>query len=75
MGHADRSWLHNALSLDAQSWRIRLSLARRGRLSHSNSYRDGNSHCDTNSYGYSCSKSYSHAKTASEPDSAVIAHN
>ena len=71
MGQADRPWFHNALSLDAQSWRIRLSLARWWRQSHSNTYGDsnGNGHCDANTY--SCSKSYPHAKTASDAVTAV----
>jgi hypothetical protein len=29
VGHANRPWLHNALGLDAQSWRLCLSFARR----------------------------------------------
>ena len=51
VGHANRPWFHDALSLDAQSRRLCLSFAGRRRYSHSNTYRDtnGNSHCDGNS--------------------------
>ena len=47
MGHADRPWLYNALSLDAQSRGVRLSPAGQR---HSHSHTDINSHCDGNFY-------------------------
>ena len=57
MGHADRPWLHNALSLDAQSRRVCVPAAR---CTHSDAntdciafsygYAHGNGHCDANSY-------------------------
>ena len=53
MGHADRPWLHNALSLDAQSRRVCVPAAR---CTHSDPNTDciafsyGNSQCDADSY-------------------------
>jgi hypothetical protein len=82
MGHADRPWLHNALSLDTEPRRIRLSLARCAHsdansdgftdsygygYSNTNSYCDTNSHCDTNFY--TGPQIYAHTKAA--PDAAA----
>ena len=86
MGHADRSWLDDALSLDAQSGSVCLSLAgRRYSDSHSNTgintYRDThcNRHCD--GIFYADTETYTHtedctdAKAASYATTAAIAHN
>jgi hypothetical protein len=48
VGHANRSWFHDAISLDAQSRRLCLSFV--GWRRHSNT--DTNSYCDGNGYGY-----------------------
>lgn len=77
MGHADRPRFHNALSLDAQSRSVRLSLAGGRRHSHSNTYRDpnGNSHCDGNGNGYydpnSNTWSQVHSHTEATPHSTA----
>ena len=66
MGHAGRSRFYNALSLDAQSRSVRLSLVGRRRHSHANSnvntYRnaDANSQCDGNSDDNT--ETYTHAE-------------
>jgi hypothetical protein len=61
MGHADRSRLNDAVSVDAQSGSICLSLAGRRWHPYSNTYRDSNS--DSNRYCYAnfntCSKAQS----------------
>jgi len=51
MGHANRPRLDDAVSVDAQSRSVRLSLVGRRRHSHAHSNRDTNS--DSNSYSYS----------------------
>jgi len=57
MGHADRPWLHNDLSLDAQSRRVCVPAARcphsdanTDYIAFSYGYAHGNSHCDADSY-------------------------
>jgi len=51
MGHADRPWLYNALSLDAQSRGVRLSPAgQRHSHSHTDINTQRDSHCDGNFY-------------------------
>jgi hypothetical protein len=50
MGYADRSRLDDALSLDAQPWRLRVPVAWRRR--HSYSYTNGYCHSDGHSYSY-----------------------
>jgi hypothetical protein len=70
MGHADRPWLHNALGLDAQPWRVCLpaSRGRRHSYSHSNintyRYADANSHRDTNTESYADAEAASYAAPA-----------
>jgi len=78
MGHADRPWLHNALSLDAQSRRVCVPAAR---CTHSDAntdciafgYAHGNSQWDADSYsdGNTC-KGHTHAETASYATAAAI---
>ena len=87
MGHADRSRLHNAFSLDAQPGSVRLSLAGRRRHSHAhsniNTYRNANADCNCNSDGNSDTdtKTYTHtesctdAEAASHAATAAIARN
>jgi hypothetical protein len=79
VGHADRPRLHNALSLDAQSRSVRLSLAGGRRHSHSNSnvdtYRNANSdsHCDSNSNGYGNTETYTHTESCTDAEAASYA--
>ena len=82
MGHADRPWLNNSLSLDAQSGSVCLSLA--GRCypdSHSNAYRDThcNRHCDgifyTDTETYTHTEDCTDAKAASYAATAAVARN
>jgi hypothetical protein len=85
MGHADRPWRHDSLSLDAQPRGVRLSVARGRRHSHSHSnihtYRntDANSHCNCNGntdiHACAYSKTYSDAEAASYAATAAIAGN
>jgi hypothetical protein len=73
MGHADRSRFNNAFSLDAESRRLRLSVAdRRHSYSHAhansdtyrNTYRDTNcnSHCDSDGYSNTYTQADSNPK-------------
>ena len=79
MGHADRSWLHNALCLDAQSRSVRLSLAGGRRHSHShsnvNSYRNANADSNSNSNGNSDTdtKAYTHTESWTDAEAASYA--
>jgi hypothetical protein len=50
MGHANRSWLDNALGLDTQSRSVRLSVACQW---HTNAYTHRNGHGYGYAYGYS----------------------
>ena len=89
VGDASRSRLDDAVSLDAQSGSICLSLAGRRRHSHSDTYRDtyANSHCDGNSDSDSNGdgdgnsdtdagpEGYTLAETASNAPAAAIADN
>jgi hypothetical protein len=84
MGHADRSWLHYAFSLDAQSRSVRLSVAGRHHShSHSNTdintYRDTNSNCHgkfyTDTETYTHTESCTDAKAASYAATTAIARN
>ena len=73
MGHADRSRLHYAFSLDAQSRRIRLSLWP-ALASNSDTNPDRNSYGYTDSYSDvdSC-KGHTHAEAASYASAAAVA--
>jgi hypothetical protein len=86
VGHADRSWLHNALSLDAQSRSVRLSLADGRRHSHSHSYGNANADSHGNGDRYANRHSYddtyrntrqghAYAKAASDAATTAIARN
>ena len=82
MGHADRPWFHHALSLDAESWSVRLSFAGRR---HSDSYSDADINTNRDAYSYSdgntnrnhypCWAADSNAKTAPYAAAAAITHN
>jgi hypothetical protein len=64
MGHANRSWLDDALGVDTQPRGIRLPVIRRRGESNTNTYsytysnsntyssHYGNTNCDSNSYAY-----------------------
>jgi hypothetical protein len=78
MGHADRSRLHHAFSLDTQSRGVRLSFAGcRHSQSHPNTdintYRDANSnsHCDGKCY--SDTETYPHTENSSNAEAASYA--
>ena len=86
MGHADRPWFYNALSLDAQPWRLCLSSgwsrhantnANRKSFGHGNtdgiSHRDGNFY--TNAETHTHTKVCADAETASNTCPATIARN
>ena len=86
MGHANRPWLHNALRLDAQSRRLRLSSARRcepntntNRVAECYTYTDSDSHGnrnphgDSHSYGNPNAQTYSNSETRSYPEAASYA--
>jgi hypothetical protein len=63
VGHADRPWLDNPLSLDAQSRGVRFPIARRRGIANSNP--DSNSYRNSNSYPYS----YSYTRSKADADS------
>jgi hypothetical protein len=61
LGHANRSWFHDAIGLDAQSRRLCLSFARR---CESYTYTDGVAQC----YSYSYCHGYSNRHTDGNSD-------
>ena len=85
MGHANRSRFHNALSLDAQSRRIRFPSARWWESdtnphrvaecygnSNSDGYADSNSNSNPDTETYSNSETCSYAEAASYAAAAAI---
>ncbi len=79
MGYADRPWLHDAFSLDAQSRSVRLFLAGGRRHAHtdtnSNSHCDGNRICNGDAYCYPGTEVYSFTEAASYAAAAAVARN
>src|SRR5262245_811702 len=83
VGHADRPRFHHALSVDAQSWRVRLSIAERRRHSYSdpntlsdadsNRYCDSNSNSNTNTEAYAYTQVCANAKAAPDATAASVA--
>ena len=78
MGHANRSRLDDAFSVDAKPWRVRLSSGWRIQSdSNANgiakSDGDGDGNCDANSN--SSTKAFSYAKTTPVAAAAAIAHS
>jgi len=81
MGHADRPWFHHALSLDAESWRVRLAFAGRcdsqpNAHADINTYRDADSYSDGNTNRNRVTwAGDSNAKAAPHAATAAIARN
>jgi hypothetical protein len=65
LGHANRSWFHDAIGLDAQSRRLCLSFARR---CESNTYTNGVAQCNAYGDSYGNSNSNPHGYCHSDTD-------